>query len=1210
MSKSDFFKEDFHRILCENPDIFSWITNEASLGVYYVNLDFQNRYFITQSFWSILEYPEPEKDTALDLWWSILGEAGKKSIEDLIRALTHEGSAKKDNYFSLVSKSKKMLTAKSSHLVHVDSNGSRHLILKFIREIDNEFSSNKYLKKIKKLRKFNEIYEETNDLACVGGWEVDLIENTIIWTRVTKEIHGVPPDYEPHIETGINFYKEGEHRDRLIALFTACVEEGKNFDDEFIIVTYDGTEKWVRSMGKPELKNGTCVRVYGAFQDISKRKHHQEAHKKAELRFSKIFENSAIGIILVNSQNKLEMANPAARKIFGLNSLSEEEVLSYTFKDVIKPEYLDLAIQKRSELLSGAIEHYNIEVECLHFSGSTIWCNMNCSLISVGDLNSDLVITQVEDITVKKNLERKALENATRFKRVFEYSPNGMALVDLQGRWRSVNHNLAQMIGYTKEELLKKSLDEITHPDDRDNDNHLFAKVISQKSPSYQIEKRYLHKNGSVVHCFLTVSGLLDEHDNVRSLIGQVVDMTDEINAKRALEESLNDMRVILDSTTQVIIVETDLNHVIRKFNKGAENLLGYTAEEVVGKKKPSLFHKDDEVKNYAQNLEKQYGEKVDRHDVFTYKINRGELETSDWTYVRKDGSTFPVQLVVTAIKDDSGNTKGYLGISADISALKSMEQSLLKAKLKAEAANKSKSEFLANMSHEIRTPLNGVIGFSDLLLKTELNTNQQKYMETVYASAVSLLDLINDILDFSKIEAGKLELSEERVNISEICGRSVEMIKQQAHQKELEVLLNIPKGLNAHIMADGLRLRQILINLLSNALKFTHKGEIEVKVTSNDSIDDSQKKRYTFSIRDTGIGIAPQNLKKIFRAFDQADASTTRKYGGTGLGLTISNRLLELMNSKLEVSSELGLGTTFYFTVDFTTVDSQQLENKLERAIKKVLVVEDNLNNRYIIDEMLRERNIETTLVSNGVDAIEILEKEDNYDLAIVDFHMPYLNGLDLVEHLRNELKITKEELPILLMHSSGDDQKLNTRSEDLGISAKMVKPVLRNELFEFFETLENPSIETEEMYTVSEPFDLQDKTPTILIAEDNPVNKFLTRTIVTKIVPNAVLLEVDNGEEAIAAYKKTKIDFILMDIQMPVLSGFEATKAIRQLEESDTSRVPIIALTARAIKGERERCIDNGMDDYVSKPIVLEDLKQALTRYLFNSDNDAVTI
>lgn len=1207
MSKRDFFKEDFHRILCENPHIFSWITNEATLGVYYVNLDFPNRYFITQSFWSILEYSEPEKDAALDLWWSILGAAGKKSIEDLISAITNKGSAKKDNYFSLLSKRKKILTAKSSHLVHVDSNGSRHLILKFIQEIDNEFSSNRYLKKIKKLRKFNEIYEETNDLACVGGWEVDLIENTITWTRVTKEIHGVPPDYEPGIETAINFYKEGEHKERILKFFSDCIEEGKNFDEEFIIVTYDGTEKWVRSMGKPELKNGICVRVYGAFQDISKRKHHQEAHKKAELRFSKVFENSAIGIILVNNQNELEMANPAARRIFGLDSLSDEEILNYTFKDVIKPEYIELAVEKRTALLAGEIESYNIEVECYHHTGKTIWCNINCSLISNANLDSDLVITQVEDITLRKNLERKALENATRFKRIFEYSPNGMALVDLHGKWRSVNLNLAQMIGYTKEELLRKSLDEITHPEDRDNDKHLFAKVISRESPSYQIEKRYLHKDGSIVSCFLTVSGLLDEHGEVRSLIGQVVDMTDEVNAKRALEASLNDMRVILDSTTQVIIVETDLNHIIRKFNKGAENLLGYSAEEVVDKEKPSLFHKKEEVQNYALELEQQYGEKVDKHDIFTYKIKRGELETSDWTYLRKDGSTFPVQLVVTAIQDENGNTKGYLGVSADISALKAMEHSLLKAKLKAEAANKSKSEFLANMSHEIRTPLNGVIGFSDLLLKTKLDANQQKYMETVFASAVSLLDLINDILDFSKIEAGKLELSEERVNISEICGRSVEMIKQQAHQKELEVLLNIPNSIDANIMADGLRLRQILINLLSNALKFTHKGEIEVKVASKGLIEDNQKKRYTFSIRDTGIGIAPQNLKKIFRAFDQADASTTRKYGGTGLGLTISNRLLELMNSKLEVTSELGLGTTFSFTVDFTTVDSQLIETKIERSLKKVLIVEDNLNNRYIIDGMLRERNIETTLVSNGVDAIEILEKEKDYDLAIVDYHMPYLNGLDFVEHLRDDLKISEEELPILLMHSSGDDQALNSRSQKLGVSGKMVKPVLRNELYEFFDNLESPTIDTKEITTVSELFNLQDKTPTILIAEDNPVNKFLTRTIINKIVPNAILVEVDNGQEAIDAYKHTKIDFVLMDIQMPVLSGFEATKAIREIE-LNSSRVPIIALTARAIKGERERCIEHGMDDYIAKPIVLEDLRQALKRYLFSAENERV--
>ncbi|MAO45338.1 MULTISPECIES: PAS domain S-box protein [Leeuwenhoekiella] len=1196
MSKSAVVKEDFQNLLCESSEIFSWIISEATLGIYYVNLDKRDRYFITPSFWSAMGYEEPSEENKLDLWWEILGPAGRRSIQDLVAAASKE-TVKDSTVFSLFNKDKRILTATSRHLVHTESNGKRHLFVKFIADVAQKPSSEKYLKKIKKLRKFNEIYEETNDLACVGGWEVDLIKHKVTWTRVTKEIHGVPKKYKPSFETGINFYKEGENRERITALFTKCVEEGESFDDEFIIITADGKEKWVRSMGKAEFENGVCIRVYGAFQDISNRKKHQLAREKAENRFTKVFENSSIGIVLVNHQSNLVMANSSARKIFGLDHLSEEEVLEYTIKDVLLPEYIPQAIENRTALMSGDIDHYQMEVECYHGSGKVIWCSFSCSMITETEAQSKLVITQVEDITKRKSLERRALENASKFKRVFEYSPNGMALVDLHGRWRSVNHNLAQMIGYTREELLQKSLSEITHPEDRENDAQLFSKIITKELTNYQVEKRYLHKDGSLVHCFLTVSGLFDERGNVRSLIGQVVDITDEINAKKALESSLNEMRVILDSTTQVIIVETDLDHIIRKFNKGAENLLGYTAEEVIGNQKPAIFHVDEEVENYALKLKEEYGEQVDKHDVFTYKINRGELETSDWTYVRKDGTTFPVQLIVTAIKDDEGKTTGYLGVSADISALKAMEYSLIKAKQKAEAANKYKSEFLANMSHEIRTPLNGVIGFADILLKSQLNENQQKYMETIYASAISLLDLINDILDFSKIEAGKLSLSEERVNITELCGRSVEMIKHEAYQKNIEVLLNIPQKIDQYIIADGLRLRQILINLLSNAVKFTHDGEIELKVEEQNSALHPDKKQFTFSLRDTGIGISEQNLQEIFKAFNQGDASTTRKYGGTGLGLTISNRLLQLMESKLEVRSTLGVGTTFYFTVDFETDSGVNRTPTPFKDIKRALLVDDNTNNRVILEEMLSERNIETVHAANGIDAIEILQEDTNFDIAIVDYNMPYLNGLDLIQHFREELKINKEQLPIILLHSSEDDTEINGRTKALGVAGKLVKPALRNDLFETIDRLDDSEDQAEE--SAVDLIDFSTSGLTILVAEDNPVNKFLTKTILNKITTNANIVEVEDGQEAVEAFQNQQIDFVFMDIQMPVMSGYKATQEIRKLEQ-DGQRVPIIALTARALKGEHEKCLQHGMDGYIAKPLVLEDLKEVMLELL----------
>ncbi len=1202
MSKPKIFKDDFHSILRENPSIFSWITKEVNIGFYYSNLSNLHNFIVTESIWSQLDYEVPSEEDKADLWRHSVGISGRTKI-DKLKEYIASGEKLPEPVekceFTFLTRNGEFLNCEPAHLIIEDSNNIKHLFIKFIKLDDQDSTNSKISKRLKSLQKLKEIYEETNELANVGGWEVDLIKNDISWTKVTKAIHCVSEDYIPNLETGINFFKEGWSRDLLIKRFTNCVENGVSYDDEFIIVLADGSEKWVRSLGKAEMWEGRCIRVYGAFQDINDRKLQEESHKKAELRFQNIYENSSLGIILVNQKNNLEMANPVARTIFGLENLPEKEVLTYTFKDVIKPEYLPLAIEKRKELLAGSISNYNIDVECYHHDGRSIWCSLKSSLVKSEAKDDHFIITQVEDITNKKRLERKSLENATRFKRVFEYSPNGMALVDLRGKWRNVNNNLAQMLGYTKEEIVKQTLEQLTHPDDRSNDINLFTRIINKELDTYQVEKRYIHKSGSIVNCYLTVSGLRNDQGEVSSLIGHVVDMTEQIRAKIALEDSLADLKALLDSTTQVIIIETDLNRNIRKFNKGAENLLGYKAEEVIGKQKSEIFHLKDEIEQYRSKLQTKYGESVNTNETFSFKLKKNHLESNEWTYVKKDGSKFPVQLVITAIRNEEGEVRGYLGVATDITSLKVMENSLLKAKNRAETANRSKSEFLANMSHEIRTPLNGVIGFTDLLMKTSLDENQSRYMETVYSCAITLLDLINDILDFSKIEAGKLEINEEPTNLTELCGRSVEMIKQQAHQKDIEVLLNISSKLDKYVLADGLRLRQIIINLLSNAVKFTQAGEIELKIEQREFDESKQKTNYEFFIRDTGIGIAPQNLQKIFKAFNQEDASTTRKYGGTGLGLTISNRLLELMGSKLSVKSTLGVGTTFSFTVALSNENTLPTDGSTISSVKRILVVDDNENNRVILNEMLLDRNIESRMVQNGIEALDILENDTDFDLAIIDYHMPYLNGIELIRHIRNELNIGKEKLPILLLHSSGEDQVLNEQSAGLDILSKIVKPVQRHQLFEFFDDFEKSELSSDVNLEVVEELDLTNISPTILIAEDNPVNKFLTRTIVKKVLPNSILIEVDNGAEAVDAYKDNSIDFILMDIQMPIMSGFEATKAIRKIESSD-KRIIIIALTARAIKGERDRCLANGMDDYVSKPVVLEDLKQCILKFL----------
>ncbi|MEH6680291.1 MAG: PAS domain S-box protein [Sediminicola sp.] len=1051
---------------------------------------------------------------------------------------------------------------------------------------------------IKKLSTLRDILYETNEIARIGGWEIDLLKNEITWTKLTRDIHEVPEDYRPIFAESINFYMEGWSRDLITKVFTLAVEKGIPFDEELKLKTFKGRDIWVRSFGKPEFENGKCVRVYGAFQDIDEKKEKELEFNTTKELYEKIFDHSSVGIVLTSRDGEILRMNPAGLRIFGLDPAEGKMAINLTYRDVVHPESMEEITALRSKLLSGEIDHYKMESRISTVTGDFIWCAINTSIFSQNS-GEDLIITTLEDISERKNLEKIAHENAKRFKNVFEFSPNGMGVVNTAGTWEMANKNLASIIGLNKEELMRSDFASITHPDDVHNDAELLKELIKGERESFSIGKRYIHKNGSLVHCILNVSSLKDEMGHTHSLIGQIVDITDTVRSQKALQKSLKDLQGLMDATTQVSIVETDLKGSVRKFNKGAENLLGYEATEVVDTLAYEHLHDKEEITQSALELSKEYGRQLKGFDVVTVKARSGTFESREWTYVRKDGSRFPVQLVVTAIRDEENKITGYLGVATDISQLKMMERSLREEKINADAANRSKSEFLANMSHEIRTPLNGVIGFTDLLMKTDLSETQMNYMRTVFNSANSLLDLINDILDFSKIEAGKLELHNEKTDIFELCSQALDIIKYQAHAKGIELLINIPSDVKRFVYTDAVRLRQIVTNLLGNAVKFTQKGEIELKIVIGETEDPSNL-IYDFAIRDTGIGIAPENLEKIFHAFDQEDGSTTRKYGGTGLGLTISNRLLELMDSKLQVESSLHIGSTFHFQLELKTANGESLYVNSAKKIKKVLIVDDNESNRLILEGMLAVDKIASRSVSNAIKAIELLEGPNTFDLAIIDYHMPYMNGLDLIRHLREELHYTADKLPVILLHSSGDDEIVNKGCKELKVQANVVKPIQLSRLYGLINTIRDPYHINETPTNEPEPTDdLSNLSFQIMVAEDNPINKYLTRTILQKLLPNSTLIEVNNGQEAIEAYKSHNLDMILMDIEMPILSGFEASKAIRKLEKS-LIHIPIIALTARTVKGERERCMGYGMDDYVTKPVVLETIGKLIRTYL----------
>lgn len=1187
-------KAAFQNLLQQDGDFFNWITNDTVQGIWFCSIQKPDEIWMSDSFYKALGY---------DILSGTFSQKELQVFADVVKTLIEKHELKElfDDTVNMQTSNNEIISLHCSGL-KISYDGQAFLAMKFRKE-DN-IHKPVLLHELTELKKLNDIYEATNDVARIGGWEYIIDTQKLNWTKVTKDIHEVPHDYVPKLETALDFYVEGQSRDTIAALFEDAVNKCLPFNTEVKIRTANGNERWVRSFGVPELSDGKCIRVYGAFQDIDTKKRQELDHQMAKERFEIIYKNSSIGIVLLNTNNQVLMANPASLEIFGFTEKDRAYVGTLSFKDLIHPEDLEMAVEYRQRLLSGEINNYTIECRYFNRNGATIWCRVNTSMVRGQQKEDNLIITQVEDITVSKRLAEISTENSNRFISAFEYSPNGMALVSLDGNWLMVNEKLSEMMGYSREDFIKLNFQQMTHPDDLDADLRLLKETIDGKRNTYSIEKRYFHSNGKTVYGLLNVSLIRDNDGEPLYFISQINDISKRVLAEQELLESMNEMESFMKATTQVAIIQADTEGTIIKYNKGAENLLGYKAEELIGKHNVGIFHVQEEVHDRIHKLEAKYGRPFTPFEAFTHRPRQGKFDAADWTFTRKDGSRFSVHLVITSVLDHKGEITGFLGMATDISALKDMEVSLMQARDKAEAGSRSKSEFLANMSHEIRTPLNGVIGFTDLLMKTELSESQKKYMQMVNTSAHSLLDIINDILDFSKIEAGKLELNEEKTDIIDLCSQTIDIVKHQAHAKSLEILLDITPGINRFVYADPIRLRQILVNLLGNAVKFTVQGEVELKVRTTETPEEEEGEMiFSFAIRDTGIGIAPQNIEKIFNAFDQEDASTTRKYGGTGLGITISNKLLALMGSSLHVESELNKGSTFSFSIRFKTEKDTSHIQKTKVNVKRVLVVDDNSNNLIIVRDMLAVEDITTKLVSNGIEALEVLEKDNAFDLAIIDYNMPYLNGIELVKQIRNALKLDSEKLPIMLLHSSIDDEKLIQACIDLDIRFNVTKPILSDQLYDLLDNIHRTESAASAMAQedASLGFDAEFK---VLLAEDNPVNQMLAKTIIQKIVPNANITLAENGLEAVKAYQTEEMDIIFMDIQMPEMSGFEATENIRQIENGQ-SHIPIVAITARALVGEREECLKLGMDDYITKPINYDALEGIIKKYLVDPYN-----
>lgn len=538
----------------------------------------------------------------------------------------------------------------------------------------------------------------------------------------------------------------------------------------------------------------------------------------------------------------------------------------------------------------------------------------------------------------------------------------------------------------------------------------------------------------------------------------------------------------------------------------------------------------------------------------------------------------------------------------ADITSEKQQVRDLLKSKKNADAASRAKGDFLANMSHEIRTPLNGVIGFSDLLLNSKLSEVQRQYMENVNLSAKSLMELINNILDFSKIEAGKLEIFPDKTNLLTLVETVAEIVRFNAHQKGIELLVRVAPDMPVNVMVDELRLRQVLINLISNAIKFTDRGEVELSVKLMLVKEKENEARFLFSVRDTGIGVSDADRKKLFTAFSQADSVSAGKYGGTGLGLVISNMLLGKMKSRIELLSTPGAGSNFFFEINLPLVnDNGQMPQK-SLHIKNALVVDDNKESRKIFVDMLSYMGISANEADDGIEALKIIEEKYDFDLIVLDYKMPYINGLDVVRKMRAMTTGAKLRQPEVILYTSSEESQVFDECEQLNIRYRFIKPV---KMSEFFQTLTrinanlNPQSNIDDAALESDTGNsfYSEEIIKVLIAEDDDVNMLLIGELIYRVMPNARLFKAHNGSKAVALFKEKQPDLVLMDVNMPMMNGLEATAEIRKLETN--THVPIIALTAKVMDGSADDCIAAGMNDYIPKPVLFESFVRVLARF-----------